>query len=66
LWHFDTYPAKVRALATGDLTDAAKSVLRPDRVVWVVVGDREKVIEGIRKLGIAGVELIDADGNPAS
>jgi zinc protease len=31
--------------------------------VWVVVGDREKIEQGIRELDIGPMYEIDADGN---
>lgn len=62
--YFDTYAAKVRKLTTGDIKDAASTVLHPDNLIWIVVGDRAKVESGIRALNIGEVHLIDADGNP--
>jgi zinc protease len=64
--YYQTYPSKVRSLTTADLADAAKTLVRPDNMVWVVVGDRAKIEAGIRELGFGEVQLLDADGNPAS
>ncbi len=61
--HFSTYASKVRDLQLPQISKAAGSVLHPDKVVWVVVGDREKIEAGIRELGFGPVQLIDADGN---
>lgn len=60
---FQTYPAKVSALKLPDVERAAKGVLNPDRLVWVVVGDRAKIEAGIRELAQDEIRLIDADGN---
>jgi zinc protease len=62
--HFDTYADKVRGLSQSTVSAAAKSVLHPNDVVWVIVGDRAKIEDGIRELGIAEIELLDADGDP--
>ncbi len=62
--HFDSYADKVRDISQSAVSAAAKLVLHPDDVVWVIVGDRAKIEEGIRELGIAEIELLDADGNP--
>lgn len=62
--YFDTYPAKVRALQLAGAQAVAKKVIHPDGVVYVVVGDRAKIEEGIRSLGLGEVKLIDADGKP--
>jgi zinc protease len=62
--YFATYTAKVRALRVSDANQAAKNVLHPDQLVWVVVGDRSKVESGMRDLGWGQVQRLDADGNP--
>jgi len=62
--YFQTYPGKVRSLDTGHVAKAAADVLRPDNIVWIVVGDRAKIEEPLSKLGFDQVRLIDADGNP--
>jgi len=60
--YFTTYPGKVRALSTGDLSSAAKEVVRPDNLVWVIVGDRAKIESGIRDLGWGVIQFVDPDG----
>ncbi len=62
--YYETYAGKVRALKTGDLDDAAKVVIHPDNMVWVVVGDRAKIEAGIKELGFGEMRLLDADGKP--
>jgi len=62
--YYDTLAGKIRALKTTDLDRAAESVLHPDNLVWVVVGDRAKIEPGIRELGLGEVRFIDADGHP--
>jgi len=62
--YYDTMAGKIRALKTSDLDAAAKAVIHPDNLVWVVVGDRAKIEAGIRELGIGEIRYIDADGNP--
>jgi zinc protease len=32
--------------------------------VWVIVGDRAKIEDGIRSLNLGTVQALDADGNP--
>jgi zinc protease len=62
--YYETYAAKVGALTPAQMTPAAKEVIAPDRLVWVVVGDRAKIEAGIRELNLGEIHLIDADGNP--
>ena len=62
--YWTTYPQKVRDLTLPNVTDAAKKVLHPDNLVWVVIGDRSKIEEGIRSLGYGEIQFLDGDGNP--
>ena len=59
---YDVYPDRVNALRTADMNDAAKTLLDPNRIVWVVVGDRKKIEPGVRALNIGDVRVINADG----
>jgi zinc protease len=54
----------VRNVQLSDTAAAAKKVIHPDNVVWVVVGDRAKIEAGIRELGYGDIRLIDTEGNP--
>ena len=60
--YYDTYAGKVRALKTSDLNEAAKEVVRPDNLIWIVVGDRAKIEPGVRELGLGEFRLMDTDG----
>ncbi|MCK7476291.1 MAG: insulinase family protein [Candidatus Moduliflexus flocculans] len=60
---YQKYSAQVQKLALEDLAKAARKILRPDALTWVVVGDRAQIEPRIRELGIADVFVIDADGN---
>jgi zinc protease len=62
--YYDAYAGKVVALTPEQVAAAAK-FLRPDQVVWVVVGDRSKIEKGLSELGLGAPVLLDADGNPA-
>lgn len=60
--YYDTYAGKVRALKTNDVNAAAKEVVRPDNLIWIVVGDRAKIEAGVRELNLGEFHLMDADG----
>jgi zinc protease len=62
--YFTTYPGRINALELGGVDQAGKSVIRPENVVYVVVGDRAAIEPGIRALNLGEVKLLDADGNP--
>ncbi len=56
------YADKVRGTTLADVAQAAQ-VVQPDRLVWVVAGDRAKIEPGLRELGMGEIRAIDADGN---
>ena len=62
--YFDSYADRVRGLSLEQVSQAADQVIRPNSLVWVVVGDREKVEPGIRELGFGEIRILDTDGNP--
>ena len=62
--YYDTMSGKIRALKTSDLDAAAKQVVHPDNLIWIVVGDRAKIEVGIRELNLGEIRFIDANGNP--
>ena len=61
--YWDTYAASIRALTEDEIRQAAVDVVRPEALVWVVVGDRAKIEDDIRELGFGAIVLLDADGN---
>jgi zinc protease len=62
--YFDGYAGRIRAQTLETVTAAARETIHPDRLVWVVVGDRAKIEPGVRQLGLGEIRLIDADGKP--
>jgi zinc protease len=62
--YWDTYADNIRGLSRDELQAAARAVVRPDGLVWVVVGDRRRVESSIRELGFGEIRFLDADGNP--
>jgi zinc protease len=60
--YWDTYPVQVRNLTVEQVTAAAREIIAPGNLLWVVVGDREKIDAEIRELGIGDITLLDADG----
>ncbi|MDT8436260.1 MAG: pitrilysin family protein [Gemmatimonadota bacterium] len=59
---FDTYADEVRAVSAEEASAVARDFLAPDRMVWVVVGDRETIEEPVRALGIGEVRLLGGAG----
>jgi zinc protease len=63
--YYETLAGKIRALKPPDVADAAKTVVHPDNMVWVVVGDRSKIESGIRDLGLGEIRILSSDGKEA-
>ncbi len=62
--YWDTYSQRVRSLTLEQVSAAAGTVIKPDNLIWVVVGDREKIESGIRELEFGPITLLDSDGRP--
>ena len=62
--YYDTYAANVRALDISNVSEVARGLIRPNGMVWVVVGDRAVIEDGIADLGLGEIHHVDADGNP--
>jgi zinc protease len=61
--YFDTYADRVRAQTAATVTQAAGRTVLPDRLIWVIVGDRAKIEPAVRELGLGELHFVDADGN---
>ena len=59
--YFQTYSGRVKNLSLDQIHSTAKELLEPDNLVWVVVGDKEKIEAGLRELGY-DIVLLDSDG----
>ena len=62
--YYETLADRIRAVELADVSEAAKQIIQPDNMVWIVVGDRAKIEGGLRELGFSETRLIDADGHP--
>jgi len=61
--HFDTLADRINGLTLEQLNEAARRLIQPKQVVWIVVGDKESIEEGLKDLELGPVYEIDADGN---
>ncbi len=60
--YFDEYPSKIRNMTLADVQKAT-TVVEPDNLVWVVVGDKAKIEEAVKSMNME-IKYIDADGKP--
>jgi zinc protease len=64
--YYDTFADKVRAQTIESLTQVAGDVVRPDQLIWVIVGDRAKIEPGIRELKLGEIRFLNSDGKPVT
>lgn len=62
--YYETMAGKIRALKTTDLANAAKTIVHPDNLIWVVVGDRAKIEAGVKELNLGELKFLGPDGKP--
>lgn len=60
--YWSKYASDLRGLTEPQLANAAKKFVRPDEIVWIVVGDVKKIEKGIGELGFGEVVKLDANG----
>jgi len=57
-----TLKARTEAQSVDSINAAARAVIRPSAMTWVVIGDLAKIEQGIRALGLGDVQILDLDG----
>jgi predicted Zn-dependent peptidase len=62
--YYQQYPQKLKSLTLEQVHTAAKNMCKPENVVWVVVGDREKIEEPLRNAGFKNIQMMGSDGQP--
>jgi zinc protease len=62
--YVQTYKQRVEAQKDADIEAAAKQVIRPDALTWVVIGDLKQIEQPLRALNLGTLQVLDADGKP--
>ncbi len=57
---------RYQALTLADLQTAARDVVHPESLIWVVVGDLSQIRSQVERLNIAPVEIWNDDGEPVN
>jgi zinc protease len=60
---YQGYADDIRAITLEQMHEVAENLLKPENLVWLVVGDRAKVEGPLKELGYGEVIPLDADGN---
>ena len=61
--YYSSYASNVRKLGERDLAMAGSTFVKPDELVWLIVGDLDEIEEGVRELGFGEIVHLDPDGN---
>jgi zinc protease len=61
--YWDTYADGVRSVSAEQIAIAAEEIIKPENLVWVVVGDRAKIESRVRQLELGEITFLDSDGN---
>ena len=62
--YYKNFDKNFRSLTLDEVQKLAKKVIVPSNLTWFVVGDKAKIIDGLKEIGFDEIILIDADGNP--
>jgi len=60
--YWDKYVDDLRKIDLAQVNQAAKTHLSPDTMLWVVVGDRSKIEDSVRNIGLGEVIVVNTQG----
>ena len=60
--YVQTLKSRIEAQSDASVEAAAKQLIHPDQLTWVIVGDLKKIEAPIRALKLGEVQVLDADG----
>ena len=60
--YYRQYPAKIAGMTVQEVREAAGQAIKPASLVWIVVGEKAKIDDSVKALGLP-VTYVDADGN---
>lgn len=60
--YIETLAANYRALTLEEVRKEATDLLHPDRLIWVIIGDRSQIDEGLAQLDMGEIRYLDEDG----
>ncbi len=63
--YWSQYAHRVRGLSLDAVQAAAQRYLQPERLLWVIVGDRKKIQAQVESLGYRSIQFLTVDGTPA-
>ncbi|GAA0250028.1 M16 family metallopeptidase [Rhodanobacter caeni] len=61
-----TLKSRIEAQTDASVQAAAREIIHPDQLTWVIVGDLEKIEAPIRALKLGPIQVLDTDGKPVT
>jgi zinc protease len=61
--YYKTYPEKIENLKLNDINKAAEKIIKPENMIWIVIGDKSKIEQGIKDLGFE-IKEVNENGEP--
>lgn len=60
--YLSNYPAMLQHLTLSDIQKASLKIVKPNNLIWVIVGDREKIEKGVKELNIGPIKYLNVEG----
>ena len=60
--YWNRYATLVDAVSVEETNDTARMELKPDQLIWIVVGDLASIESEVRALELGELDLMDVDG----
>ncbi len=60
--YWNDYVTEVSGLGAATIAGAARKLVQPQALTWIIVGDLSKIEAPVRALGIGAVQVLDTDG----
>jgi zinc protease len=61
--HYTRFGANVRDVTLADVQATARTLIPDQNHVWVIVGDRAKIEQGVREVNLGELQIVDALGD---
>ncbi len=61
--YFQTYADSLRAVTLDDVRLSGREIIPDQNLVWVIVGDLEKIEDDVRSVGLGAVTVVDESGD---
>jgi zinc protease len=62
--YVSTLKSRYEAVDLEGVQGAAEEVIHPEKLTWLIVGDREQIEQQVRDLNLGEVRILDTDGKP--